>query len=339
MFMIGSQTMLSIALLIFVIIVFSGIFSGTEAAILSVTPSEVEVMMQKKKRFARCAELVTKHLNRSVTTVLILNNIVNIAGSILVGQKVVMLYGNAALGIATTAFTFGIIIFSEIIPKSLATRYARRISRFTSPFILVMTYVFFPIIWPIEIGIKKFTKGERQIGTEAQIRSLVRIGRRSGHIEQDEGQLIHRVFNLNDTQAKDLMTPLEDISALQLNTSIEEASKKIIADPHSRFPIYGENLDDIRGIILETEILGKQIEGHKDNTLEHHLRPALFVDESTKADDLLIFFRDEKTHMAIIRHKGRKTIGLVTLEDVLEELVGEIEDERDEEERLENLMQ
>ena len=115
--------------------------------------------------------------------------------------------------------------------------------------------------------------------------------------------------------------------------------QKIIEDPHSRFPVYGDSLDDIRGIILETEILGRYTEGNRDNTLEHHLRQALFVDESTKADNLLVFFRDEKTHMAIVRHKGKKTIGLVTLEDVLEELVGEIEDERDVEEKLENLSQ
>jgi CBS domain containing-hemolysin-like protein len=321
--------MLELALLICAIIIFSGIFSGTEAAILSVTPSEVEMMIQKKKRFSRALEMVTKKTNRSVTTVLILNNIVNIAGSILVGRQTVIIFGSPALGIMTTAFTFGIIIFSEIIPKSLATRYARRISRYASPPILLVTWLFMPFIYPIEVLVRSIGKGERTIGTEDQIRSLVRLGRRKGHIEQDEGQLIHRVFNLNDVTAKDIMIPREQISALSLETSLNKAAEIIIADSHSRFPVHGDSMDDIRGIILETEILGRCVEGKEEPTLEHHMHPALYVDESTKADDLLIFFRDEKTHMAIVRRKGKKTVGLVTLEDVLEELVGEIEDERD----------
>jgi putative hemolysin len=321
--------MLSLVILILVVIVFSGIFSGTEAAILSVTASEVEMMIQKNKKFAGTLEYATRHLNRSVTTVLILNNIVNIAGSIFVGQTVVKLYGSTVLGIVTTAFTFGIIIFSEIIPKSLATRYARVISRVTSPAIVAMTWVFMPLIFPIEQAVKRMGKGERTIGTEAQIRSLVRIGRRRGHIEQDEGQLIHRVFNLNDVTAKDIMIPVEKLIALPISTTVEEASKIIMEDLHSRFPVYKDSLDDIRGIILETEVLAGYANERNEETLEHFARPALFVDQSTTADDLLIFFRDERTHMAIVRKKGKKTIGLVTLEDVLEELVGEIEDERD----------
>ena len=321
--------MLSLILLILFVIFFSGIFSGTEAAILSVTPSEVEMMIQKKKRFAGALGYATAHINRSVTTVLILNNIVNIAGSIFVGQTVVKLYGSTVLGIVTTAFTFGIIIFSEIIPKSLATRYARVISRITSPAIVLMTGVFMPLIFPIEQIVKRIGKGERTIGTEAQIRSLVRIGRRSGHIEQDEGQLIHRVFNLNDVKAKDIMIPRESIVALPVSTTVEEAGKQIIADPHSRFPVYGSSLDDIEGIILETEVLAGVTKGEANATLEYYARPAVFVDEKTSADDLLVVFRNERSHMAIVQRKGKKVVGLVTLEDVLEELVGEIEDERD----------
>ena len=321
--------MLELTLLILFVILFSGLFSGTEAAILSITPSEVEMMVQKKRTFAVVLQYVTAHLNRSVTAVLILNNIVNIAGSILVGHKTVQLFSSAVLGVMTTAFTFGIIIFSEIIPKSVATRYARTIGRWTSPFIVVATGSFMIVIWPLEKLIHKVFKGERTIGTEAQIRSLVRIGRRRGHIEQDEGQLIHRVFNLNDVAAKDIMTPAKEIVALDVTMNIDDAAKKIIADPHSRFPVYGKNLDDIKGIILETEVLAGSTKGEKDTTMEYYARPPLFVDKNTSADDLLIKFRDERSHMAIVLRKGKKVVGLVTLEDVLEELVGEIEDERD----------
>jgi putative hemolysin len=321
--------MLELILLILGVIVFSGIFSGTEAAILSVTPSEVEDMAQKKLAGALLLARVKGNLNRSIMTILILNNIVNIAGSIFVGQIVVGRFGSAALGVITTGLTFGIIIFSEIVPKSLATHYARFVSRMTAPWVLVINVLFMPLTWPIEKLLKFFSRGERTVGTEDQIRSLVRLGRRGGHIEQDEGHLIYRAFRLNDVTASDIMVPKNKIVALPQLMTVGEAGPKIIEDPLSRFPIYDKNVNEIVGIALETEVLALYSQNKRDVLLKDMARPALFVDKGTKADDLLLLFKSEKSHMAIVQRKGKYTMGIVTLEDVLEELVGEIDDERD----------
>lgn len=316
-------------LLIIAVIILSGIFSGTEAAIISVTPAEVETMVQKKKYGSRFVEIATKNLSRSVTTILILNNIVNIVGSIMVGQMVMNLYGDAALGIMTTGLTFGIIIFAEILPKSLATKYAWTASLFVSPWVVAVTIILMPIIWPIEKGLMLFGKGERKVGTEAQIRSMVRLGRREGNIEQGEGQLIHRIFHLNDVFANNLMAKRENITAFPSVMTTDEAMTKLIADPHSRFPVYGKDIDDIQGIILEHEVLAYCATHDDSKPLSHFTRPVIFVNEDTAADDLMILFRKERSHIAIVQEKGKFTVGIVTLEDVLEELVGEIEDERD----------
>jgi putative hemolysin len=321
--------MIEIILLGLGVIIFSGIFAGIEAAILNITPAEVEDMVQKKLAGASILASARQQLTRSITTVLIWNNIINIAGSIFVGQAVVLRYGSGLLGVVTTAMTFGIIIFSDVVPKSLATRYARTVSRLAAPLVMAMNFLFLPVSWPIEQLLKFVTKGERTIGTEDQIRSLVRIGHRGGLIEPDERQLIHRVFNLNDVKAQDLMVGWDKIVALPESMTVGEAGPKIIDDPHSRFPLHGKSLDQIRGIVLETEILAAYTQNKLTLTLDKFIRPVLFVDPNTKADKLLILFRGEKNHMAIVRDKTNKTLGLVTLEDVLEELVGEIEDELD----------
>ncbi|MBT3835319.1 HlyC/CorC family transporter [Candidatus Peribacteria bacterium] len=321
--------MTAVIILIIVVIILSGISSGAEAAIISINPAEVESMTQDKKYGSKAVAIVTRNLSRSVTTILILNNIVNIVGSIMVGRMVMDLYGDAMLSIITTALTFGIIIFAEIIPKSLATKYAWTASLIFSPWILTITAILYPIIWPIEKMLLLLGKGERKVGTEDQIRSMVRLGRKEGYIEQDEGQLIHRAFNLNDAKAKNLMTKREDIVAFKASETSGESSTKMIDNTHSRFPIYGESLDDIRGIVLETEVLAACTKNEYSEKLSDFARPALFVDDDTAADDLLILFRNERSHMAIVQEKGKFTVGIVTLEDVLEELVGEIEDERD----------
>ena len=291
-------------------------------------------MVQKKRAGSAMLQKVTDHLNRSVMMILIVNNIVNIVGSILVGHTVTNLFGSAALGITTTGLTFGIIIFSEIIPKSLGTHYAKRIGLMTAPFIVILTTILSPIIIPIEALTKLMQKGERKVGTEAQIRSLVRIGRREGHIEADEGHLIYRAFRLNDATAGSIMAPLEDVIAFPIEMKVEEAMKEIMEHPHTRYPVYEGDIDSIVGVIMQRDISIALFNKQGNEPIEKHMREVLQVEDEMPADDLLILFRDEHSHLAVVK-EGGTTVGLVTLEDVLEELVGEIEDEQDQEERLE----
>ncbi len=166
------------------------------------------------------------------------------------------------------------------------------------------------------------------MGLEAQIRSLVRIGRRNNQIESDEGQLIHKAFNLNDVTADAIMIPREHVVALPVNITITEAAKRVMETPHSRYPVYEENLDTIAGIALERDVLLEYFRGNGAQSIESLLRDALFVHDEAKADDLLVLFKSEHSHLAIVR-SGGTTVGIVTLVDVLEELVGAIDDEED----------
>lgn len=320
--------MLLLIIVIAAVLLLSGFFSGAEAALVSLTPAEAEAGAHA--RFGGNALRRIYHsLQRSVMAIVIFNNIVNIVGSVVVGQIVNQLYGNAALAIVTTGLTFGVIIFSEILPKSVGIHHAHTIAPIVSPAVRICTLILLPLILLLEQGTKLFMRGgARKVGTEQQIRSLANMGRRAGHIEGDEGQLIHRVFILNDKTAGDVMTPLKDILGFETGTSLKEAAEKMRPAPYSRYPVFGNSIHDIVGIVLRNDILETLAHSRKPKNVDDLLRHAVIVPADTPCDHLLRLFRDRKTHLAVVQDNDH-TAGIVTLEDVLEELVGDIEDETD----------
>ncbi|MBU0458842.1 hemolysin family protein [Patescibacteria group bacterium] len=306
----------------------SGVMAMVDAAVLSITHAEVDELIQNKKWGARSLKKITKRLSRAVVVIVILSNTINILGPILVGQKAIELYGSYIIGIITALLTFGSIIFSEIIPKSIGAHHAPLISRISAPFILTLSTVLYPIVMPLEKLTNFFKMGKRVIGSEHQIRYLANKGRKEGHIESDEGQLVHRAFLLNDKSAADIMTPLKDIVGVHEDDTIREAADKVLNNTHSRYPIFGASINDVCGFAISKDIL-EAITEEKDNELIKTLmRDILIVQSTDKADDLMELFKDKYIHIAIVQ-EDEHTVGLVTLEDVLEELVGEIEDEQD----------
>jgi CBS domain containing-hemolysin-like protein len=320
--------MIELFIVIAVILLMSGFFSGSEAALVSITDPEVHNMVDKNMVGSSVLSRVHKNLNRSVITIVVWNNVINIVGSIWVGQLVIKLYGDAILAVITTALTFGIILFSEIIPKAIGIHYAERVALLTAPLILTLTIVMLPVIMGLEYITNLFKKGERKVGTEAQIRSLVTIGRTLGHIESDEGQLIHRAFILNDKKADDIMTPLKDIIALSIEDTIGEAWQKIDHEPHSRYPVFGISMHEVKGMIIKQDVLQSLYEKNGGDDIESIIRDVLTVKSDMRSDELIALFREKNIHQAVVQENDH-TVGLVTLEDVLEELVGEIEDETD----------
>ncbi len=320
--------MIEIVIIIGCILLLSGFCSGAEAALVSISEADIEPLLQQKKFGATIVAKVKKYQYRSIITLVILNNIVNIVGSIVVGRIVIDRYGDAILAIITTGLTFGIIVFSEILPKSIGLHYRENVSLLSAPIVWLMTIVLLPIILFFEWCTSLLNKGHRKVGTEEEIRSLVSIGRRAGHIESDEGQLIHRAFILNDKKAGDIMTPLKDIVWCTDTSTVREAAQKVFTHTYSRYPVLGRSMHEVKGLVMSYDILECLAEGKDDRPIQSILREVLVVDSLRTADDLLLLFRDKHIHLAVVQHEG-KTAGLVTLEDVLEELVGEIEDETD----------
>jgi CBS domain containing-hemolysin-like protein len=320
--------MLELVLCIAVFIVLSGLMAMVDSAVLSVSLGEVEEMVLRKKWGALALQIISQRITRALVIIVLITNTINILGPILAGKKAIDLYGDAVIGVITAVLTFGTIVFSEIIPKSLGTHYAPRIARVSAPFILVLVYALYPVVIALEWISNLLKSGQRRIGTEAQIRSLVTIGRRAGYIESDEGQLIHRAFILNDKTAADVMTPLKDIVGVDAAATVARAAQRVLGHVYSRHPVFGKSIHDIKGMVMSRDILEALSEGKELESVSTIVRPALTVPANMRSDELLVLYRDRHIHMAIVQHLG-KTVGLVTLEDVLEELVGEIEDEKD----------
>ena len=320
--------MLELTLYTIAFVALSGLMAMIEAAVLSVSHGEVEELVMRGAFGADALKAITQRITRALVVIVIFTNTINILGPILAGRKAVQLYGDPAIGVITAVLALGTIVFSEIIPKSLGTHYAPRISRLAAPAIRLCFYLLYPIVIVLEKFSNLFKAGQRRIGTEDQIRSLATIGRRKGYIGSDEGKLIHRAFVLNDRSAADIMTPLANVVGVEETFTIRQAATRVFHHAYSRYPVFGRSVHDVRGLVMSRDILEALIDGKDQETAAAICRPCLIVPADMRSDELLVRFRDEHVHLAVVQD-GEKTVGLVTLEDVLEELVGEIEDEKD----------
>ncbi|MEK7563106.1 MAG: hemolysin family protein [Patescibacteria group bacterium] len=306
----------------------SGFFAMIDAAVLNVTPAEVEVLITRKKWGARELKSLLRNTSRAIIVIVIFTNVTNILGPILAGQKAVALFGSSAIGYMTAFLTFTTIICSEIIPKSFGAHNAPRISRRAAPFLLALVTVLYPIVWVLERVVRLFKSGKRKIGTEEQIRALANIGGGAGHIDADELNFIHRAFVLNDRKARDIMIPFPSVMGISADVRIQQAARTVFLYHFSRYPVFGKSSDDVRGYILSHDILSAMAEGKGSDPVTPLIREILTVDADLPCDALLNLLRKHSAQLAMVIDDAG-IVGLVTLEDVLEELVGEIYDESD----------
>ncbi|GAB4158006.1 MAG: hemolysin family protein [Planctomycetaceae bacterium] len=317
---------LIVSLVLFIAL--SGLMAAVDAALLSVTQPEIDELIHRGKPGATQLKQAKRELTRSVAVIVILTNLINVLGPILVSQQAFDIYGPTAFLPITIILTLGTIVFSEVIPKALGAHYAPRIARWSAPAIRFFGLVMYPLGVALAWLSDKMMHGQRSLGTETQIRALVKLGRKGGHIESDEGDMIFRTFRLNDRAARDIMTPLENVVSIPVTATVHQAAETFRQKGYSRCPVFGETPDDIRGTLIARDILKMLAEGDVDAPIAPLLHKPFLVQADVRADELLVRFRTEHQHLAIVREKHH-TLGVVTLEDVLEELVGEIEDEKD----------
>lgn len=318
--------MLPLVLAILSFVSLSGLMALIESAVLSVTRAEIDELHSAGHPGAPALITVTSRLTRTLAVLVILTNTINILGPILVTRQAIAAFGDTILGLLTALLTILTIVFSEVIPKSLGARGAPRIAAAVAPVLLALTTLLLPVAWLLERLTERINTGERRLGTEDQIRSLVGRGARKGYIEDDEHELITRVFKLNDRTARDVMAPLEAVCGLSSAATVEEAVQTVMTTEHSRYPVFGETPDEVRGITRGRDVLRAFTDGEGGRLIGSLARPGLLVSADTRTDLLIERFRDARTQLAVVRDAGR-TIGIVTLEDVIAELVGEIADE------------
>jgi putative hemolysin len=316
-----------------ILLLFSAFFSSSETAFVSSRRSRIRHLMEGGNKKANIIHKMMEEPDKVVAAIVIGNNIVNIAASAIATSLAINLFGNEGIGIAIGVMTFLILVVGEITPKGFAVKNAERlILAFARPLYYVVK-----VLSPIATGMTAITKGFiRLLGgkldrnpffTEEEFKMLLTMAEEEGSLEGEERERIYNVFEFSDTVAKEVMTPRTDMACLDINATLEEARDIVVKTGFSRVPVYNENVDHIVGILYAKDLL--QCSDTDERELKDMVREPYYIPETKKVDELLKEMQKSKTHLAIAVDEYGGTAGIVTIEDLLEEIVGEIFDEYD----------
>ena len=325
--------MISSLLLLAFLIVLSGFFSGAEIALFSLGEARARTLAEEGRRGAKALLEIKSNPERLLATILIGNNIVNIGGASLATAIALERFGNQGVAYATGAMTLLVLIFGEITPKGLATANADSFGLAVAPIIRILSKVLIPVVLPLEALTRAFVRRSQREGrmtvTEGEIREMTAIGHSEGAIDEHERRIIERAFVLDETRVWNIMTPRVDMFAWPETRTLAEIAGELHSVRYSRVPIYGDTIDDITGVLYTRDAYQALIGGQRDVQLVELAREPFFVPGSIPLTRLLSDFQARRIHMGVVIDEYGGTDGLVTLEDVLEELVGEIIDETD----------
>lgn len=312
----------------------SAFFSAAEAALFSTPINKAKILFNQKKKGADYLLKIKRNMHSTITVIVVFNNIFNIAGSIFVGSIATEVFGSTKIGIFSALLTFLVIVFAEIIPKGVGESFAVPISIVLAKPLFFTTKLFSPLVKFIEFFTRHLPQNKKTI-SEEEIRTLSNIGFLEGVIEEDEKEMIHRVFLLNDLSAKEVMTPRTIITAFDGKKKLKELEKEIYSLSHSRIPVYEESLDNIIGISHQRELLIAFSRGEKEKEIKEFAnRKVIKASENQKIDKLIPVFQKERCHLAVVVDDFGGTAGIITLEDVLEQIIGDVVDETDETENM-----
>jgi len=322
--------MLTITILFFCIIIASALCSVSEAAILSLPLVRARILHEQKRRHSKDLLFVKEHITETIASIVIINNAINIVGSIFVGQQVIAHFGNQWLGFASTVLTFSIIVIAEIIPKTIGERHKVFLSLMFAKPLRMLLWLFRPLVAIIMQSTKPFINDPKLPRvTEEEIKMMLKLGRAEGTVEMDEEVLCNRVFKLNDVRAMQIMKPMDQIYAIPADKTLADVKEDIINSRFSRIAVYDKDPLDIVGTVQHRILLREIAKDNYQAQVKDFMTDPIFVNWFTKADALLEKFQAYHQHLFIVQDSKGKDVGLVTMEDVLEELFGEIYDEKD----------
>jgi CBS domain containing-hemolysin-like protein len=322
--------MLQLLIVVLAVLLGSAICSCSETALFSVPLIKARQLSQSNSPAALALYAIRHKMNRPIATLVILNNIFNIVGSILIGSLAARELGDTWFGLFSAFLTLLIILFGEIIPKTIGERYSTGIALFIAIPLRFLAIIFTPLVWLIEKITSPFTQGKKHPTTnESEIRFLANIGSKEGMIEDHEEEMIQRVFQLNDLMASDVMTPRVIVTYLLGESTLAESQDDIIQSQHTRIIVINDSIDEVLGIVLKDELLTALIQGKRTEKISTLVRAVHFVPESIRANKLLKEFQEKREHLRVVVDEYGGVSGVVTLEDVIEVLTGEIVDETD----------
>ena len=322
--------MAGLIILIFSILIASGVCSMVEAAILSLPLIKARLLHENKHKGSGALIAVKEDIHTAVATIVIINNSINIIGSIFVGRTVTGLFGSQWLGAASAVFTFFIIVVSEVIPKTIGEQYKVKISLASAGPLRAVIIILKPLVSLVG-ALSSYFKKKSSLPkvTEEEIKMMLKLGTKDGTVEVDEQVLCNRIFKLNDLKANQMMKPIDRAYTLAHNKTLSEVKEAIINSPYSRIVIYEKDPSQIIGICQQRILLKELSKDNYNAKISEFMTRPIFVFESERADSLLEKFQSYHQHLFIVTNNRGKNIGIISMEDVLEELFGEIYDEKE----------
>ncbi len=311
---------------------FSFLCSIAEAALLSVTPSYVESMRTTRpKRAERLRRLKIENVDCSLAAILTLNTIAHTVGAILSGAKATIIFGSAWFGLFSAIMTLMILFFSEIIPKTLGAVYWKQLIGPTVAFVQILIWSLYPIVWFSELLTQWVSRGKKgHAFSRDELISMARIGEASGNMPKSESRILRNLFRLGTLSAQDIMTPRTVIASLPEEITITKALDTATGRPFSRLPLYRGDKDQITGFVLRADVLMSYAREDGEAPLTSIRRDIMTVRDSIALTELFDKFLQKRQHIAVVLDEYGGTKGLVTLEDLVETLIGiEIIDETD----------
>ena len=319
-----------------VLLACSAFFSSAETAISSVNRVKVRAMAEEGKKHAGTLNKIYDNYDRALTTILIGNNIVNLSASSLTTLLTMRLFGNVYVSVATGVLTFLVLIFGEIVPKTWARRKADTLSLSFAPVIMGIMTVLLPIVIIVQSVAKFFLfifRQHKETGdaiTETELRTYVDVSHEEGVIESDEKKIINNVFDFSDAIARDIMIPRIDMVSISEDASYRDVMKVFRENMYTRLPIYKGEPENIVGFINIKDLV--RLKDPSTFEVSKFRREAFYTYEYKKTSDLLLEMRDSAMTLAFVLNEYGETVGMITLEDLLEEIVGQIRDEYDDDE-------
>ena len=310
---------------------FSAMCSLFEAVLYSVPVGHVEAMAESGQKTGRILRALRERVDRPISAILSLNTIANTAGAAWAGAAFVVVFDDERLWLFSAAFTLAILLFSEVIPKTAGVVYCRGLAGPVARPLLAMVWVFRPLIWLTGQVTRLIARDQGSPGvSEEELLVMARLGHKEGAIDADEAAVIENILGLKEKTVRDIMTPRTVVFSLAVSTTLGQVRDSAQSLNHTRVPVYDADGDDVVGTVHRQDLLAAMAEGQWDRTLEEMMRPVDFVADNLTAGRLLRRLLESRQHLVMVIDEFGSLGGLVTLEDVLEEILGtEIVDEFD----------
>ncbi|MCD1295277.1 hemolysin [Methanocella sp. CWC-04] len=322
-------------ILLGILLLLSGFFSSSETALTSINKIRLRHMVDEKVKNADRIQKLLEEPGKLLSTILIGNNIVNISASALATSLAIEFFGDTGVGIAMGVMTLLVLVFGEITPKALAIQYSEKISLLVIKPVSIIVWVLSPIVAIFNYGTNGLINllgGKRDknapIITEEELKTLVNVSHEEGVLEVDEKSMIQNVFEFGDLHVKDVMIQRTDIVAININSTFDEVTEILKTEQYSRYPIYKQRMDNIVGILNVKDFFFSK-ESKETFDIKKYMRKPYYTFEFKKISEVFSDMKKFRVHMAVVLDEYGGTAGIVTIEDLIEEIVGEIQDEYD----------